>query len=166
MSAFLLSQILVSIAIIFDLFSFQFKNRQYILLCFISASILIGTHFILLEKWTAAALMVLAIFRFTAGYYTTSKKVRNFFLVATVLVSALTFQDHLSIISCLASLFGTFAAFHKHDKRLREFMLMSTSLWILHNALALSPMGVAIELLFLGSNFIGYYRFYIKKKNT
>jgi hypothetical protein len=165
MSVFVLSQILASIAIVFDLFSFQFKNRQYILLCFISASILLSMHFILLEKWTAAALMVIAIFRFTASYYTTSVKVRNLFIVLNILVCISTYQDYLSVLSCLAATLGTIGSFQKDDKRLREFMIVGTSLWVVHNALALTPMGTLIEMLFLGSNLTGYYRFYIKKKN-
>lgn len=163
MSPFIISQILVGIAICFDLISFQFKNRKYILICFISASVLISIHFILLEKWTAASLMALAVIRFTVSFFTTSLKIRNIFIALSILVSILTFQGYLSIISCLAAIFGTLGSFHKEDQQLRQLMIIASSLWILHNALSLSPLAVVMEFLFLGSNLIGYYRFYIKK---
>ena len=51
LSAFVLSQILISIAIVFDLASFQFKSRREIIGCLCFAGILISSHFILLEQW-------------------------------------------------------------------------------------------------------------------
>ena len=163
MTIFMISQILVATAIIFDLLSFQFKNRKYILLCLISASILISLHFLLLEKWTAAALMMVAFLRFSTSYFTTSLKARNFFILLSILVSIITFQNFLSIISCIAAIFGTLASFHKEDRQLRQLMVLGSSFWILHNALVFSPVAVIMETIFLSSNLIGYYRFYLKK---
>jgi len=163
MTPFIISQILVGIAICFDLVSFQFKNRKYILMCFISASMLISIHFVLLEKWTAASLMALAVIRFTVSFFTTSLKVRNIFIALSILVSILTFEDYLSIISCIGAIFGTLGSFHKEDQQLRKLMIIGTSLWIIHNALSFSPVAVIMEFLFLSSNLIGYYRFYIKQ---
>jgi len=91
MTPFIISQILVLLAISFDLMSFQFKNRKYILICFSLASLLISTHFILLEKWTAASLMALAVIRFIASYFSTSLKMRNLFITLTILISIFTF---------------------------------------------------------------------------
>lgn len=163
MTTFMVSQILVSIAIVFDLISFQFKNRKYILICFIISLILISLHFLLLEKYTAAILTAIGIFRFLTSYFTTSLKARNFFIVFSIFVSIFTFQGYLSIISCLATIFATFAAFHKRDEKLRELMIIGSLLWIVHNILALSPMAVIMEVLFLSSNLFAYYRFYIRK---
>ncbi len=164
MTPFILSQILVTIAIVFDLLSFQFKNRKYLILCFISASILISLHFILLEKWTAAALMGVAAVRFSTSYYTTSLKARNFFITVSILVSIITFQNYLSFLSCLGAVIGTVASFQKEDKKLRQLMIAGSTIWIIHNSLAFTPVAVIMEVLFLSSNIVGYYRFYIKKK--
>ncbi len=39
-------------------------------------------------------------------------------------------------------------------------MIVGTLLWLIHNYLAGSPTAVLMELLFISSNLIGYYRYY------
>ncbi len=46
------------------------------------------------------------------------------------------------------------------DKRFRELMMLGIAIWIVHNILAGSPGAVVLETFFLGSNLVGYYRFY------
>ena len=70
MTPFLLSQILVGMAICTDLLSFQGKQRKHILVCLIISSSLISLHFVLLEHWTAAGLGLLAGIRFVTSYFT------------------------------------------------------------------------------------------------
>ena len=50
MTPFILSQILIGIAICFDLISFQLKERGKILGCLLVSCTLIGIHFALLEQ--------------------------------------------------------------------------------------------------------------------
>lgn len=162
MSSFLLSQILIVIAIGFDLLSFQFKNRQRIILCLSISCLLIAAHFALLGVWTAMGLALLAAIRLVAGYLTTSKRVMLFFVAATVAVATLTFHGLLSVLSCLGAIFGTIGSFCREDKQLRLLMMGATSLWLIHNCLAATPAAVVMEALFLGSNLLGYYRFYLR----
>ncbi len=164
MSAFLLSQILVAIAICFDILSFQLKKRTHIVLCLSLAGIFISSHFLLLEKWTAAVLMMIAVTRYLSSYFTTSKKIMGLFVSASFVSSVLTFQGLLSIISCMGSIFQTLGAFCNDDKQLRQLMIIGTLFWLIHNIMAASPGAVVMEVLFLTSNLIGYYRFYIKNK--
>ena len=164
MSTFLISQILVTLAIGFDLFSFQLKQREKMLVCFMSAATLIAIHFLLLEKWTAAALSFLAVARFITSYFTTSIVVRNTFITLSLIIGIVTFHGGLSVLSTLGAIFGTMSAFEKNDKQLRQLMMVATSFWIIHNTLALTPVAVVMELLFISSNAVGYYRFYIKKR--
>jgi len=42
-------------------------------------------------------------------------------------------------------------------------MMCGTSCIIVYNFLVFSPVGVLLELVFLASNFVGYYRHYLKK---
>lgn len=164
MSAFLLSQILVAIAICFDILSFQLKKRTHIVLCLSLAGIFISSHFLLLEKWTAAVLMMIAVTRYLSSYFTTSKKIMGLFVSASFVSTVLTFQGLLSIISCMGSIFQTMGAFCNDDKQLRQLMIIGTLFWLIHNIMAASPGAVVMEVLFLTSNLIGYYRFYIKNK--
>lgn len=160
---FILSQILVAIAICFDLLSFQFKERPKIIACLIVSCLLISCHFALLGLWTATGLGLLATVRFLASLLTTSKRVMLLFMCASVGISLVSFHGILSVLSCLGSLFGTAGTFCKDDKRLRQIILIGTSLWLIHNILAKSPTAVLMEALFIGSNLVGYYRFYLKR---
>ena len=164
MSLFVISQILVGIAICFDLLSFQLKKRTHIVLCLSVSGFFIATHFLLLEKWTAAILMVIAVARYVVSYYSTSKILLALFVTCSIVGTVFTFQGVLSILSCLGSIFQTLGAFSNNDKKLRLLMIVGTSFWLCHNYLADSPVAVLMEILFLSSNFIGYYRFYFRKQ--
>ena len=160
MSVFAISQGLIAVAIILDLISFQFKQRQKILACLCVSGVLISSHFFLLEQWTAAILMLLASIRYLVTIYSHSKPWMILFLVASSLVTLVTFSGLLSLISFAANATQTCAAFCPNDRRLRQLMLIGTSIWLLNNALIGSPTAVLMELLFIGSNLLGYYRYY------
>ena len=160
LSVFTLSQMLVAVAIGFDLLSFQFKERHRIIACLVISCLLVALHFALLGHWTATGLGLLAGLRFATSLVTRSKKLMAVFILASLLVAALTFHGILTILSCLGSMFGTIASFCRTDKDLRRLLLIATSLWLVHNCLAGSPTAVLMEALFISSNLIGYYRYY------
>ncbi|MFT5789535.1 MAG: hypothetical protein ACI8SJ_001651 [Shewanella sp.] len=160
MSAFMLSQCLIAIAIVFDILSFQFKQKQKIVACLCISGVLITSHFALLEQWTATALMLLATIRYFVTIFSHSKRLMCFFLSLNTLVLAYTFSGILSLLSFVGSSVQTMAAFCQSDQRLRQLMLIGTSIWLINNALVGSPAAVLMELLFIGSNLIAYYRYY------
>lgn len=166
MSHFYLSQILIGIAICFDLMSFQFKDRRKIVGTLFFSGLLISTHFILLEQWTAACLSGLAALRFLVCVWSTSRIVMYVFCGFTLLATCLTYSGLVSLVSCSASLMQNIASFHKDDKRLREIMIIGVSLWMLNNYLVGSPTAVLMEFLFICSNIVGYYRYYIRPRST
>jgi len=166
MSNFLLSQILIGFAICFDLMSFQFKERKKIVLCFFCASVLIGVHFALLEQYTAAGVVLITAIRFLTSIFTTSKKMLSVFLVSYTVVTVVTYAGLLSLLTYGASMISSVASFCKDDKFLRQLMLISTIIWVVHNYLANSPAAVVMEILFICSNSIGYYRHYIKPQKV
>lgn len=161
MSAFYWSQCLIAIAILFDLASFQFKDRRKIVACLAVAGALIASHFFLLEQYTAAGLMAVAVTRYFLSIFTTSKRVMFVFIIIAMVVTSLTYSGVISLISFTGATLQTIAAFCQQDKKLRQFMIIGTSVWLVHNALVGSPTAVLMEALFISSNLIGYYRFYI-----
>lgn len=162
MSSFVLSQILVGIAICTDLISFQFKEKKQIVSCLLVSCTMISLHFMCLEHWTAAFLALLAAIRFITSIFTTRKLYRTLFVIATVLISIFTYEGLLSILCTTGAVFGIYASFCEDDKPLRQLMAVGTSIWLIHNILAGSPGAVIMEILFLGSNLVGYFRYYIK----
>jgi hypothetical protein len=162
MSAFLLSQILVGIAICSDIASFQFKEKTRIVACLLVSCLLISVHFMLLGHWTAACLGLVAATRFAASLFSSSKKLMAFFVLTTVVLAAVSYEGILSILAGAGGCFGTVASFCREDKRLRQLMLIGTALWLIHNVLARSPGAVLMEAIFIGSNLVGYFRYYIR----
>ena len=162
MSLFALSQILIGVAICTDILSFQFKKRTHILYCLLVSCVMISLHFVCLGHWTAAALGLVAATRFSICLHSTSRKVLWLFLGITVGVTVLTYDGLLSLLGCSGALFGTVASFNKNDQHLRQIMAIGTSLWLVHNILAGSPGAVVMEVIFLSSNLVGYFRYYIR----
>ncbi|WP_374982179.1 YgjV family protein [Vibrio rotiferianus] len=121
---------------------------------------MISTHFVLLEQWTAASLMLLASIRYFTSIFTTSKRWMFLYLTSALMITVVTFVDLINLLSFGGTLFQTTAAFCKSDQRLRQLMIVGTLLWLIHNYLAGSPTAVLMELLFIGSNIIGYCRYY------
>ncbi|WP_028580872.1 YgjV family protein [Desulfogranum japonicum] len=163
MTAFFASQLLVGLAICTDLLSFQFKERERVLFCLVISCVLVSFHFMLLGHWTAACLGLLGCVRFTVCCFTTSTRFMLLFLVVSLGISLLTWAGTLSLLSTAAVACNTIGAFCGNDRRLREVMFAGTLLWLIHNCLAGSPTAVLLETIFISSNIIGYYRYYLRK---
>ena len=86
------------------------------------------------------------------------------FLIIIFAILVFSFEGLLSVLSCVATVLTTIAAFSKDDKRLRQLMMIGTTIWIAHNYLAGSPGAVLMEAIFTVSNLVGYFRYYIKPK--
>ncbi len=160
MSAFLLSQVLIAFAIVFDLISFQFKHKRYIVSCLALSCVLSGIHFILLDQWTAAVLMLLASVRYFVTIFCHAKSLMLLFLGLNCGLTYFTYAGWISLVSFAGSTIQTIATFNHSDQRLRLMMLVGISLWLINDLLIGSPMAALMEFTFLCSNLVGYYRYY------
>ena len=161
---FLASQFLASIAIIADVFSFQFKERKKIIIFFMIAASCIALHYLLLERYVATAIISIGIIRFFVAYHSTWEYWKYIFIGLFAIVTIVFYKDYYDGLIFLAMSLSTIASFRKDDHSLRLFMMWGTISTILYNFLIFSPMWVVLESIFLGSNLIGYYRHYIKKR--
>ena len=161
--AFFASQILAWIAIIADVFSFQFKQRKKLIVFFMIAASCIALHYLLLERYAATAVVSLGIVRFFVAYHSTWKYWKYIFIGWFALLTVMFLKDYYDVLIFLAMSLSTIASFRKDDKSLRLFMMIGTSTTILYNFLVFSPVGILLESIFLLSNIIGYYRHYFPK---
>ncbi|HCD15223.1 YgjV family protein [Shewanella sp.] len=166
MSIFVISQLLVTLALLSDLLSFQFRHRRAVLACLLVSGLLISAHFILLNHWSPAILMLVASVRFFVSIFTVDRRLMWLFMAASVTAVALSFNQWLDLLSLAGSLLQTRAAFCRDDKRLRELMFIGSGCWLLNNILLGSTMAVLMESVFIGSNLLGYYRFYLRRKGS
>lgn len=165
-SAFVLSQILIGIAFIFDLASFQFKNRKYTLVCFGIAAALISAHFFLLGAVTASAVVAVSIFRFATAYFTTDKRFMYFFLLVVLALGIYTYDGFEDFFITAALICATIGSFMSDERQLRHFFMIGAMLTITHNVLIFTPAGILLETFFLGSNLVSYWRFYLRKEKA
>ncbi|MGL5525327.1 MAG: YgjV family protein [Aeromonas veronii] len=154
MSLFLWSQLVVSLALLLDLLSFQLRDRCRILACLALSCALNAGHFALLGQWSAACLLLLASVRFLVSIWLVRRILMWFFMGLACAAALATYQGLLSWIGLLASLLQTRAAFCPDDRLLRRWMLLGTLCWLG------SPVAALMEGLFLVSNLVGYYRHY------
>ena len=80
----------------------------------------------------------------------------------TLLGTVFTFSGLTSILSCTASLLHTKASFSSNDKLMRWLMVIGTGVWGVHDVIVGSPVAVLIDVLFIASSVIGYYRIHVK----
>jgi hypothetical protein len=163
MSDFALSQLIVAIALLFDLSSVQMQERRHLIIGQMIAGSLIATHFFLLDQITAGCMFTLGAIRLLISLKWQGKTVRLTFYALIILAAAWTSVGLISVIACLASLTMATGAFSTSLKKLRLYFITGSSIWLLHNLMAWTPVGIVMEILFLSSNLLGYYRFFIRQ---
>lgn len=162
-SSFFVSQVAMFVAMIFDFLSLQYKKREYTFLCLIFSSSLISAHYFLLGKTVAGIIVFFSVLRFITCYFTTDKKFLVIFLVLNTITLFATYREIYDVMVYAGLFIFIIGNFEKDNRRMRKIMMAGTSILVLYNIIIFSPMGAVAEGSFLLSNFIGYYRHYIKK---
>lgn len=161
-NAFWVSQGLIIFALGCDLVSWQCKQRRIILIWLTVSTIFIGTHLILLEEYTAGILIYLATLRFFTSIFSTNPKFMWGFMALVLLVGGLLYEKPIDLIAIAANIIFNYAAFRPSDKTLRLWTMLGTSIWISFNVLIFTPASIFLESVFLLSNIVGFYRYYIR----
>ena len=160
MSDFALSQILAGIAFVFGLASFQFKARRSVLLCLCVSVAFNGAHFFLLDRPGPSVLMLLTGIRYLVATISTDRRVMIFFLVITCAAFFTTFKVPVSFLALVGSLIGSFGSFQPSGQKVRLYFMGGNVTRLVHNAFLWTPVGVAMESLFLTSSVVGYWRYF------
>ena len=163
---FILSQIAMFMAMGFDFLSMQFKKRQQTFLCLIVSAGLISTHYFLLGKIAAGVIVSISVLRFITCYFTTNKKYLFIFIGLNTLSLFFTYNNLTDLIIYAGLVVFITGNFQANNQRMRKLMMLGTSIIVVYNFIIFSPMGVVAEGPFLISNFIGYYRHYIRPKDS
>jgi hypothetical protein len=165
-NAFWVSQGLMIVALGCDLVSWQCKQRRVILMWLIVSTLFIGTHLMLLEEYVAGTLIFIATLRFFTSIFSTNPKFMWSFLALVLLVGGLMYEKPIDLIAITANVIFNYAAFRPNDKALRLWTMLGTSIWISFNILIFTPAGIFLESVFLLSNIVGYYRYYVRGTKT
>ena len=163
-NAFWLSQFFAGLTMVFDLVSFQFKDRKHILLTLIAGGVSLGIHFLLLGQTVAGLLVLLASVRKGFAYFYPGPKLMWVFIAVGGLTTFYFYEHWHNLLAYGAMIVITIGNFQSHDYPMRLWQMAGSSTWLVHNVLVRTPMGIIVEILFLGGQLIGYYRFYGRKK--
>ncbi|EKE26500.1 MAG: hypothetical protein ACD_4C00262G0006 [uncultured bacterium (gcode 4)] len=163
---FVISQILVAIAMVFDFLSFQYKDRKKTFLCFMISASLISIHYFLLFKIAAWVIVFFSVLRFVTCYFTTNTKYFWLFIFLNTFSIFFTFNTIYDLLIYIWSIFIITGNFQKDNRNMRKMMMVWTLIVIIYNLIIFSPVAALMEWSFLLSNFIWYYRHYIKETKT
>ncbi|MDR2189847.1 MAG: YgjV family protein [Candidatus Peribacteria bacterium] len=162
-TTFIISQVLIFGAMLFDFLSFQFKERKKTIVCLAISSCFISTHYLLLEQIPAGIMVGFSIVRFIVSYFSTDKRRLLFFIGLNTVSLFFTYKVPIDLLFYVGVTIFMIGNFQANNKLMRQLMMCGTASIILYNILIPSPMGALNEAIFLTSNFIGYRRFYMRK---
>ncbi|MBU2892526.1 YgjV family protein [Colwellia sp. D2M02] len=166
MPDFLLSQVLASITLIIECYAMQHKNKNTILALLSVSCFFNGIHYFLLAQPTAAFIFWFSSIRFLISIKWKFQWISALSIGVSLLIACYTYIGFLSVIGFMATVFITIGSFTKNDKLLRIMMMVGGSLWLLHNIILWTPVGILVEAIFVGSTAIGFYRYYIKDNES
>lgn len=160
MSTFILSQLLACVAFTCGVLSFQCHRRRTLLLWMSGSALTNACHFFILGRIAPSALYVTMGVRVFTAAFTIDRRLMYVFGGLILVSFAATYQRPLDILALGAALLATYGNFQKSDRKVRLIYMVCAASWVVHNTLAGSPIAVLMELTFLLSNLIGYWRFY------
>lgn len=165
-NAFWISQGLIGIALITDIISWQCKKRETVLFWLVVSSFLIAFHLYLLGEVLGTTLVFLSGLRFLTSIFYTHRSLPIVFMTLVGILGIITYKNPADLVMLTGSLISCYGTFRNNDRELRLWIMLATSLIILYNILIFSPAAIMLDSIFLISNIIGYYRYYIKSKIT
>ena len=160
MSDFLLSQILAAIAFACGLISFQCEQRRSILLWMCGSAFVNACHFFILGRPGPGTLYIIMAARIATAVFSTDRRLMYVFLILILVGFSASYQRPLDILAMGGASLATYGNFQASVRRVRLIYMACAAVWIIHNALAGSPVAVVMEVSFLASNMIGYRRYY------
>lgn len=158
MSSFILSQCVAALAFAAGLAAYQGRTRGQILGRWALAAGLNAVHFALLGVWGAATLATITCARFLAARFVADRRVMLVFLVLAASGFLLTYSHPIGFLALGATLLGTWASFQPGAGTVRVAFAVCAALWFAHNLLAGSPVAAVMEVAFLASNALGWWR--------
>jgi hypothetical protein len=131
------------------------------------ASLLWTVHFFLLGAVTGASMNLIDAGKCFVFYRNKPTK-RNrrllwFFISMAMVATALTWQGIISLLPLSGSVIGSIAYWQKKPKIIRRLAFMTSPPWLIYNVISGSYPGIAVEILIMGSNLVGQYRFDFKR---
>lgn len=156
---FIISQVLMFIAVVLIIVTFQVKKDKIFRSLFVISGILAGIHFILLSAPTAALIVFVNASRWFISIFSKNKYWFWLYIVLFIISLYFTYTSWISIVVFFAGVISTIAVFRANQMDARKIYIGVDALWIINNIIIFTPVGIVAHLLFMTSNIVGYQRF-------
>ena len=165
-----IAQIAGIVAMILGCLSYQVKTSGGILRVQVVANCIWVAHYFMLGAYTGAILNLFAAVRNITYFWLNKKKTSNRtyyamgFAVLCVLLSLMTYQSWISLLSMVGSTLQTFAFSCRKANTLRWLTLSGMPLWLTYNILEKSYSGTITEIISISSIVVGLFRYRKEKE--
>ena len=140
--------------------SAQIKNPKVMRIMFFIASLFRGIHFVFLGFPQAAIITFTTGSRWLTSIFTHKQWVKIFFIIIILGIGVWQTRTLVGVLPVVSGVLGTLAAFTKQDRNMRVYIIVAMILWVIHNIIVFTPIGILSSAFFLISTMIGYERFY------
>ena len=152
----LVVQIIGCFAVAFWVFSIQNKKQSHILFFQLLANVLYFIQYSFLNVFAAASMNMLSSFRSFVFYYKRkndkdiSKMWLIIFIILTLVLGIIFYQNYLSLIPIIATLLYTVSTWMKDSKWIRLAFIIAALAWIYYNYIVgayISIVGNVFEII-------------------
>lgn len=153
------------LGMIFSVISIQFKHRVTIILCNMLGQILWVAYFLLQGDAISGiacglSAAILAVFsKKNEWKWATSRITVVVFILILLVFSLFTFKEWADIFPLLAGVFLVIANSQSDEKRLRQFTLPWSILWLLNSTFKMYPVAFVNDLFYTVSTVIALVRY-------
>lgn len=140
------------IAFGFGVFAFLNKEDARFKKLLTVQGLTLGLHFFLLGYPVAGSIALFTAVRNVLSLFGKMKPAAPFFLIAYLVIGALTYETLLDVLPVLAAIIGTVSLFYLKGVPMRILTLTATLCWIVHNAIAGSVGPFFMEVFIFSAN--------------
>lgn len=167
---FIIAQIIGFCAMGTAITSFQLKKRKQILIFQIICTAIWTLHFLILGVPTACAINGVQTIRCVIYYFKETQKWAQskfwlwFFLIASVVLTILTWENFFNLFPMLGMMFSTISLWLKKPKHIRLMTLPVSAVWLVYGVVCKSYAGVCNETFVIISVLLALWRLDRKQK--
>lgn len=165
------AQIVGIFGIVLSLLSFQLKQRKYIMLFQMTASLMFSAQLFMVGAITGGCLDLISFVR-TLIFANNSKKWASSplwlagFILVMIATGIMTWENLWSILPILGSILSTVALWMKRERNIRLVSLLVGPCWMVYNIVTGAYTGALSEVIAMTSIVIGLLRHDRKKAET
>ena len=128
------------------------------------ACALLGVHFMLLEAYAGACIMVINSTRFALSVHANARRFSLLYISLYAVVGGLSYGTFIDIFPIASGVTATIAVFYFAGIKMRSLLILCGMFWLVHNVAQHSIGGVLMEIVFIALNIYTIRKLYREDK--